>query len=136
MDSLFKESQTIDAVYQETVRVVHGLCEKGHSIIIGRTGCMICADSKKGFHIQLTAPLAWRVERIAKAHDLPEKEAERRTRLLDSEREELFKKFHGRNISDPEMYDLILNQGKIPKDTLLDIILKAMEGKGLLEARG
>ncbi len=136
MDSYFKGRPTIDTVFKETVRVVHHLCEKGHAIIIGRAGCLIGGHSPQGFHVRLTAPFAWRADQIAQMHDLSREEAERRVQLLDSEREEHFKKFYGRDISDPEIYDLILNQEKIPPETLLDLILKAMEGKGLLKAGG
>lgn len=133
MDSYFKGRPTIDTVFKETVKVVHSLCEKGHSIVIGRAGCVIGAHSSSGFHIRLTAPLSWRVERYAEAHQLSLEEAERRIQLLEPEREELFEKFYGRDISDPDLYDMTLNQAKIPPELLSDLVLKAMEGKGLLK---
>ena len=133
MDSYFKGRPTIDTVFKETVRVVHSLCEKGHSVLIGRAGCVIGAASANGFHIRLTAPLPWRVEQYAAAHKLSLEEAERRILLLEPEREELFEKFYGRDISDPELYDMILNEAKIPPELLSDLVLKAMKGKGLLK---
>ena len=132
MDSFFEGRPTIDTVYQETLRVVHQLCEKGHAIIIGRAGCVIGAGSPRGFHLRLTAPAEWRVEQLAAAHGLDREEAETRVRVLTEEREDLFEKATGRNASDPELYDMTLNMSQFSPEGLIDIAVKAIETKGLV----
>jgi len=134
VEALCKGIPSVDAVFQEGTRIVRGLCEKGHAIIIGRGGCMIGAEGDKGFHLRLVAPLEWRVRQTAMAHNLSLEEAEQRVALLDGEREDLFRKFFGRKPSDPERYDLILNQARFAPDQLVDLLVQAMAARGLLPA--
>jgi len=132
MDSFFKGRPTIDTVQKESASIVRGLCEKGHSIVIGRGGCVIGAEAQGGFHLRLIAPGSWRVEQTAAAHNLSQEEAGQRVRLLDAEREEHFEKLYGRSISDPDLYDLILNESRFSPDQLIDIVVQAMKARGVL----
>jgi len=132
MDSYFKGRPTVDTVFKESMRIVSSLCEKGHAILIGRGACVIGAGSPNGFHLRLTAPFAWRVERVAEVHRLTTGEAEQRVRLLEDEREGLFEKFYGRKVSDPDLYDLTLNEARFSPEVLLEVVVGAMRGKGLL----
>lgn len=54
--------------------------------------------------------------------------------MLDAEREDLFQRFFGRKPSDPELYDLILNQARFSPDQLVDLVVQAMAARGLLPA--
>jgi cytidylate kinase len=132
MDSFFKGRPTIDAIQKESARIVRGLCEKGHCIIIGRGGCLLGAEAQGGIHLRLVAPFSWRAEQTATAHNLSNKEAEQRVRLLDSEREEHFEKLYGRSIADPDLYDLILNEARFAPDQLIDLVIQAMKARGVL----
>jgi cytidylate kinase len=133
MDSFFKGRPTVDTVFKESIRLVKSLCEKGQAIIIGRAGCVIGAEAPTGFHLRLTAPFAWRVEQIAAAHKLTTEEAEQRVRMLEAEREDLFEKFYGRSIADPDLYDMTLNEAGFSPELLADLVVRAMKGRGLLE---
>jgi len=132
MTSFFYERPTQDEIFQNVVRAVRSLCEKGHAIVIGRGGCRIASDLPAGFHIRLAAPFPWRVKQVAAAYQVSEEEAEKRVRLIDRERENFFRNTFHQEINDPELYDMVLNQASLPVDALLDIALKAMEGKGVL----
>jgi len=132
VDTLFAGRPSKDTIFKETVRIVQSLMEKGHAIVIGRGGCLIGSYSPLGFHLRLIAPLAWRVEQIATAHQISREEAERRVAYLDAGRQEFFEKTYGRNISDPELYDLILNQARFSPEHLAELVIKAMEVKGFL----
>jgi len=134
MDSFFKGRPTIDRVQQESARTVRGLCEKGHSIIIGRAGCIVCGDAEGGMHLRLVAPFAWRVARVAEVHKISSDEAEQRVRLLDSEREQHFNTLCDRSIAEADLYDLILNEARFGPEQLIDLIVQAMKARGLLAA--
>lgn len=134
MDSFFKGRPTIDRVQQESARTVRGLCEKGHAIIIGRAGCIVCGDAEVGMHLRLVAPVAWRVARVAEVHKISAEEAEQRVRLLDSEREQHFNTLCDRNIAEADLYDLVLNEARFAPEQLIELIVQAMKARGLLDA--
>jgi len=134
MDSFFKGRPTIDRVQQESARILRGLCEKGHSIIIGRGACIVCGGGEAGIHLRLVAPFAWRVARVAEAHKLSAPEAEQRVRLLDSEREKHFNTLCDRHVGEADLYDLVLNEARFAPERLIDLIVQAMKARGLLAA--
>ena len=131
-DSFFKGRPTVDTVVKESMRTVNTLCEKGRSIIIGRAGCLVSADAPRGFHLRLIAPFEWRVEQIVATHKISQADAEQRIRLIAPDREELFKKFYGRNVSDPDLYDITLNQANFKPHLLIELIVEAMRKRELL----
>lgn len=118
-----------DQVYPEMVRVIRSLCETGHSVVIGRGGCKIAADLPRGLHIRIVAPFPLRVEQVAAEYNLPREDAERRTRLMDAERNALFKKWFRQDISDPTLYDMVLDQSEMPMDQLVDRVVTGVEQK-------
>jgi len=134
MESFFKGIPTIDRVFEEGTRIVRGLCEKGHCVVIGRGGCMIGAEGEKGFHLRLIAPFEWRVEQTAAVQNLSRQEAEQRVVLLDAEREELFQKFFGRKPSDSDLYDVVLNEARFSPDDVVDLVVQGMVARGVLPA--
>jgi len=120
-----------DQVFQTTVRIVRSLCEKGRTVVIGRGGCCIASDLSNGFHIRVTAPFEWRVNQISSFFSTPREETEKRIRLIDSEREAFIKNYFNRDISDPDLYDLVLNQERLSMDVMAQIVVSAMKEKGL-----
>jgi cytidylate kinase len=132
MNAHFKQWPVEDRVFQELVRVTRTICEKGHAVVIGRGGCKIAEDMPKGFHIRIVAPLSWRVRQAATFYGLSEEEAARRTRFLDAEREAFFRRYFDEDISNPNLYDMVLNQERLSMDLIVDLVAKAMEAKGLI----
>ena len=123
---------TLGEVYEKTQHTVLSLCEKGHGVIVGRGGCVIASDLPGGFHVRVVAPFAWRVGQVATAYGVTRGEAERRTRRKDAERADLFWDWFRRNVDDPDLYDLVLNQASLPTDDLVDLIVRGMKAKGTL----
>ncbi len=132
MNAHFLGQPSMDQVFQTTTRIVRSLCEKGHTIVIGRGGNLIASDFSGGFHVRIVAPFSWRVEQVSSFYKLPLDEAEKRTLLIDSERAAFLKKFFGRDINDSDLYDLILNQARLPMDGIVSLVIQAMQDKGII----
>ncbi len=133
MDTLLQKWPVEDEVFQRMVRVIRSICEKGHAVVVGRGACKISRDLATGFHIRIVAPLSWRADQVASFHQLSQEEAIRRIRLYDAEREAFFRKYFNEDIENPELYDMVLNQGTLSMDLIVDLVAGAMEAKGLVE---
>ena len=133
MDGLFKKWPIEDEVFQQTVRIIRSISEKGHAVIVGRGACKIAEDMPKGFHLRIVAPLAWRVQQVASFYRLSKEEAVRRIRLIDAEREAFFRRYFNEDVSNPDLYDLVLNQARLSMDSIVDIVVLGMESRGLIK---
>ena len=132
MDGFLRTGPTMDEVLKKNIEVVRSLCEKGHTIILGRAGCRIGGDLPQGFHFRIVAPLEKRVDQVASFYSMSRHEAARKTKYADAERKALFRQLFDQNIEDADLYDMVLNQGKLSGDTIVEIVLQTMKNKGLL----
>lgn len=135
MDAHFKKWPVEDHILQESIRVIRGICEKGHSVVIGRGACKIAGDLPDGFHIRIVAPTAWRVEQVASFYQISGEEALNRIRLIDADRKVFFEKHFHEDISNPDLYHMVLNQERLSMGLIVDLVVQAMEGKGLISSR-
>ncbi len=122
-----------DEVFQNMVRVIRSICEKGHAVVVGRGACKIAEDLAKGFHIRIVAPLPWRVQQVASFYELSQEEAARRIRLFDAEREAFFRRYFDEDIENPNLYDMVLNQGRFSMDLIVDLVVRAMQVRGIVK---
>jgi len=132
MDSLFGKWPVEDEVFQRMVHVIRSICERGHAVVVGRGACKIAENLANGFHIRIVAPLSWRVEQVTSFYGLSEEEAIRRIRFFDAEREAFFRKYFNEDIEKPDLYDMVLNQGPLSMDLIVDLVAKAMQARGLI----
>jgi cytidylate kinase len=113
---------------QETMRVVWGIARQGQAIIIGR-GANWFLDRRFGLRVRTIAPVEFRVASLAKADGLESGEASKRIAEHDEARATFIRKVYGREISNPQGYDLVLNLGSIDLDTATRTVLVALRGK-------
>ncbi len=132
MNAHFFGQPSMDQIFKASTRIVRSLCEKGHSIVIGRGGNLIASDLSMGLYVRIVAPFSWRVEQVASFYNLSFKEAEKRTLLIDSERAAFLKKYFSLDVFDSDLYDLILNQARLPMDVIVSLIIQTMRDKGLM----
>jgi hypothetical protein len=132
MDAHLAKWPVEDEVFQRMVSVIRGICEKGHAVVVGRGACKIAQDLGNGFHIRIVAPLSWRARQVASFYQLSEEDAVRRIRLFDAEREAFFRRYFDEDIENPNLYDMVLNQGSLSMDLIVDLVARAMQGKGIV----
>ena len=97
----------------KTTETILQLAEVGNSIIVGRGGSIITANLKNTLHIRLIANLKDRIKRIQSIFDITREEAEKYIIKKDSDRAKYIKTYFNREITNPQLYHLIVNTSSI-----------------------
>ncbi len=111
--------------------VVRNMANEGHAIIVGRGGVAITRDIPRSLHINLEAPLDWRIVRMAEKLDLSLEQAERTVKDTDKKRKQFRDYFQGKN-TDYTSFDMSFNCMTLSVNEIANIILKAIEERNLL----
>ncbi len=131
--SIFSKDKYIsDMQIKRTIaQIVRSYSEQGHSIIVGRAGCVIARHIKKSLHVRLMAPFNWRANVIKSRFDLSTSAALDKVKETDKRRETFMEFFRG-NKPDSELFDLEFNRATIPTDLIVDQIYRVAKHKELI----
>ena len=116
-------------IFQKMAKTIAFLAHKGRAILIGRGSSIITKDIERGVHIRITAPLDYRVERIAKLHSISRDAAEKEVRHMQAERETFVQKFTMHSVADLFLYHLIFNNALCTVDEMASITVDLMRGR-------
>lgn len=112
-------------------RVIRNIACEGYAVIVGRGGVAITRDIPRSLHINLEAPLEWRVLRISERNLLSLEDAEKYANDVDKKRKQFREYFEGKN-TDYTKFDLTFNCMTLSIDEIVSIILKAVEVRNLI----
>lgn len=112
-------------------RVIRNIACEGYAVIVGRGGVAITRDISRSLHINLEAPLEWRVLRISERNLLTLEDAEKYANDIDRKRKQFREYFEGKN-TDYTKFDLTFNCMTLSIDEIVKIILKAVEVRNLI----
>ena len=112
-------------------RVVRNMGIEGNVVIGGRGGVAITRDIPKSLHINLEAPLEWRVLRTSAKFNMSLEQAEKYTLDVDKKRKQFRDYFEGKN-TDYTRFDLTFNCMTLSIDEIVTVILKAAEIRNLI----
>lgn len=98
---------------EATHRVILSLAEAGGYVILGRGSQAVLAGRSDACHIALVGDLEDRAKRIMEWQGVEEREARSRCERVDAERAGYVKRFYGRDIRDPLLYDSVLNTSRL-----------------------
>lgn len=95
--------------------------KEGGVIVEGRTALMLLGQPAvlKAF---LYANKRVRIERVAKRRGISVEEAEREVERSDEDRRQLVERLYGRGLTDPTLYDVMLNTSHIPPEEAVDLL--------------
>ena len=103
-----------DRTLAEAVRrVIESLAAAGGYVILGRGAQCALADRGDALHVSLVGTLEDRARRVAEWQHIDEHEASHRCRDIDAERAGYVKRYYGRDIRDPELYDVVVNTSRM-----------------------
>jgi cytidylate kinase len=123
-----------DHALAEAVRaVIAGLADRGGYVIVGRGGQVALRARTDAVHVQLVGDLEERAGRIAEWQGLSEPEARELCRRVDEDRKAYVRRFHGVDIDDPLLYDVVLNTSRLGIRGAADAVLavaRARLGRG------
>ena len=114
---------------EATRRVIVSLADTGGYVILGRGAQAILADRTDACHLSLVGEMRDRAQRVARWQEVDIKEAAARCERVDAERANYVRRFYGRDIRDPLLYDTVLNTSRISLEVATDIAVEVSRRK-------
>src|SRR3954452_9277309 len=99
--------------------------------ILGSGAQFLFAKVASSLHVQIVAPLPYRIARIMHTAQVDRSEAESIITDRDREKETLIRTLYGNDWRDPAFYDLVLNIDRFSNQVAVDIIVRAAQAKGI-----
>ncbi len=105
--------------------VISGLAREGNVFILGRGGQVLLRKHPTALHVQIVAPLAYRVQIVMAREGLGKRTAQNRVRASDRARFDYVRRYHDADWLDPSLYHLVINTGLVPVATAVELIMVA-----------
>lgn len=119
----------LSAAMEDYVRIVGmvilNIAKEGNVLIIGRGSQVLLKDNPEALHIKVIAPLPRRVEKLMRTEGITQREATQRILASDQARAEYLRRYYGVNWLDPQLYDLVINTGRISIQTAVQLVVMA-----------
>jgi cytidylate kinase len=112
-------------------KVIRNMAYEGNVIIVGRGGVAITHDIPRSLHVNLEAPMDWRIMRISETYKISPEEAKKTAVDIDRKRREFREYFQGKG-TDYTRFDLTINSMSFTIEEIVHLILKAAEIKKLI----
>jgi CMP/dCMP kinase len=133
---LFGINPTVNACYayiRAVQKIVEELAKVGNVVIVGRAGQMILAGWESVLHVRLIAPMETRTIRVAQEQHISMSAAQAQVLASDHTRQSYLKRFYHVEWNDPNLYDLVINTGKIPLADATDLICATLEKRSNIQ---
>jgi cytidylate kinase len=119
-------------VYDEMVRsAIAEIAASRNIVILGSGGQFLFARVAASLHVQIVAPLPYRIARVMRMAKLDRASAEKLIEDRDREKETFLKTLYGEDWRDPACYDVVLNIDHFSNEMAVEIIVKAAQAKGI-----
>lgn len=109
-------------------QVILAVARKGNCVILGR-GANFVANQYGGLHVRIAAPFLVRAGFTAQYEGYSIYDARERMKEFDRERKEFVKKCFGKDPSNANYYDLVINTTYFDIDQARDVIVEAFKKK-------
>lgn len=119
-------------VYDEMVRSAIAEVAATHNVVILGSGAQfLFARVAASLHVQIVAPLPYRIARVMRLAQADRPAAEEIIDRRDREKEVFVRALYGKDWRDPAHYDLVLNIDHFSNEIAVEIIVKAAQAKGI-----
>ena len=119
-------------VYNEMVRSAIAETAAAHNVVILGSGAQfLFARVSASLHVQVVAPLPYRIARVMRLAGVDRSTAEHMIEDRDREKEMLIRTLYDADWRDPAHYDLVLNINHFSNEIAVEIIVKAAQAKGI-----
>jgi cytidylate kinase len=92
-----------------------------NSVFVGR-GVQFLLPRDKGLAVQIIAPLSRRVERTMQQRQISREQAQKHVKEADDGRRDFVRRYFHHDVSDPHVYDLVLNLEHMDLDNAVEIL--------------
>lgn len=113
---------TEEMTHKVTQDVLREAARIGNAVIVGRGAQVLFAGQENTFHFLVYARHEVRLRRIAERLDLATRDAARLLEEVDARRTEYLRLFYGRDVYDPQLYDLMVSTTKTGIPAAVDIM--------------
>jgi cytidylate kinase len=119
-------------VYDEMVRSAIAAVAATHNVVILGSGAQfLFARLAASLHVQIVAPLPYRIARVMRLAQVDRSAAEKIIEDRDRSKETFIHALYGKDWRDPAHYDLVLNIDHFSNEVATEIIVKAAQAKGI-----
>ncbi|MBF0238941.1 MAG: cytidylate kinase-like family protein [SAR324 cluster bacterium] len=132
ISSIFGKTPDQYEIFQYTKKTILHVAKQGHAILVGRGAACLTQDMPNVAHFRLVAPKEFRIQRVMKQLQLNETDASKYLDEHQIERTHFVNKFTGKDVTDPTLYDLVLNNGRNTPEQMADIIVSYLKQKKLI----
>lgn len=133
---------TFNPDYVSDIRYIRSLSSvilsaaiRGEVVILGR-GANFITPFEKGLHVRICAPYLVRVERAVKFEKFSRERAVREIRETDKKRKEFIRQYFGKDVSNPNYYDIVINTTSMTIENVASLVIEAFRNKFPKHARG
>ncbi|MBF0503578.1 MAG: cytidylate kinase-like family protein [Candidatus Omnitrophica bacterium] len=111
-----------NSLVHKTGQTILHLARLGYCIMVGRAANIITAKLPGGVHIRLISPWEKRLEHIQEYYKMTEPQAKEFILTEDRDRKNYVKKYFGKDIDDPLLYDMVINVDKLKPAKTIQMI--------------
>jgi hypothetical protein len=112
-------------------RVVVAAAKQGPAIFVGRAAQFLLPRDK-GFAVRLVAPVEFRLQNLMRLKKMTADAAQRYVNKVDPFRREFGRRFFHHDVTDPHLYDLVMNTERLGLEGAAELILSAMAKRGIV----
>jgi cytidylate kinase len=105
------------------------LATKNSIVLMGRGGHFLFKNHPKAFHVRIQAPLEQRLSWVQRVYRMDEKAALRLVQEKDRHKKRFIREIFDQSWADVEMFDLVLNTGKISPAKATKLIVHAFNSR-------
>jgi cytidylate kinase len=120
-------SASLEGYVQMVGLVIRGLAQEGNVLIVGRGGQILLKAHPAALHVQVVAPLAHRIKTLMSRKGYDQRAAQNRIRASDRARFDYVRRYHDADWLDPTLYHLVVNTGRVPVATAVEVIISAQQ---------
>ena len=108
--------------------VIRNLSQEGSVVLVGRGGQVVLRDVSQALHVQIVAPFQRRVATLVEREGIAERDASVALKASDRARKDYLRRYHRADWLDPNLYDLVINTGKISPMQAAELVVSAYRG--------
>ena len=111
---------------QETTETILRLGEMGDVVIVGRGANVILGHRSEAFHVRLVASIESRVAHLVELRGISKKAALAYAEAEDKARQRFIRRHFQVDVTDPLLYNLVINVDKVPIERAARIVGEAV----------
>lgn len=116
-------------LFRKLAEIARSLAVQGRVILVGRGCHLITQDLDNALHVQVVAPLPWRIQQFAKEHQIAHQRAEKRVLEGERQRKKFLKTFFLQDPLRASYFHLAIDSSRFTQEQLLEVILGALQAR-------